>query len=1083
MRHERLQHMLLARKQLTEDLAQMGDSWFAVDRAYRIIAVGERILAWTGKELLNTPCHEALRGQDVPCADCPLRIATRPDQYPITLTTWYNDKMGHRFRVQVTAISLSEQGDGSARAVFIVKNLSAHESLQQRLQDHFDYVDQSMDSLTSELRQRTTALQRQLSTVFSASLAAISTDEKASIERIIRETAYILGCETAALRLTGQDKDGHACLILRHAYGWPEGYVKEAHTLRLDHESLVVDAFRSRQIRTSSHISRRGRGAIHFIEHADRLKLRSVICFPLMVGEEPIGTLSLYRTQVRPFTREEQQLGQALANNLAICVHNFELYHKVLREAETRRRWLDALHILSQRLAGVSQLSPLFQLAADTTRARLNAEVSSVFLLENGRLARKAISGVENEWFPEESYEIGEGLTGRVLVPSEEGQYGAPVLENEVDASAMVIQDHLARYQARLPSGKVKHLLAVPLNGREGSFGVLRVVNRLRADGSLHPTGFTQDDLDLLSTIAGVVAIAVDNVRLFTTAAQARDRLEVLYNITSQFSTKLDLHSVMETILRLTIASVGAEDGNILVLAEDGTPLGHIRIRRGVAKEVPAQVIERVLSEGLAGWLLTHKQGVILQDASQDVRWLALSPKHQKTRSVMAVPLIWGERVNGLLFLEHSRPDMFTTEHLELVTASATQAAVAIENARLWEQVVEQKRRLEDYLAGLSESMAQYTDLEGLYQMIVHAGARFLNAKECSLYIKNQETNALFLVASTRQPGFPIPTEPLPISSEKGVGLISFVAATGETLNFASLEACQAHPAWSGRQCRDCLSYLPEITCCTLLLVPMRDTSGEIMGVLRVQHRERGSFSEFDQELLTTLARHAATNIERVRRSEQLREEMLQKERNRLQGDLHDTMNILHAGVMLEAEHIKARLEKQELTEAQEAIVQLLQSSRHVYRDLRGLLENLRLPLQKGEGVIPALRQYAQVLHCQRIQFHDALGLALPPDVEYALVRIGQVALHNIVRHAHLDSVPNGQARVVLDGQDDLIVLWIEDNGVGFNEETVLRSEEALGLKSMRWWAESIGAALWIDSQPGQGTKIRVAVTSEVLLR
>ena len=120
------------------------------------------------------------------------------------------------------------------------------------------------------------------------------------------------------------------------------------------------------------------------------------------------------------------------------------------------------------------------------------------------------------------------------------------------------------------------------------------------------------------------------------------------------------------------------------------------------------------------------------------------------------------------------------------------------------------------------------------------------------------------------------------------------------------------------------------------------------------------------------------------------------------------------------------------------------------------------------------------MMRCRRIQFDDALGIALPPDVEYALVCIGQVALHNVVRHARLDSVPDGQARVVLDGQDDLVVLWIEDNGVGFDAQEKLHSEEALGLKSMYWWAESIEGNLWIDSQPGQGTRIRVAVTSEL---
>jgi GAF domain-containing protein len=1081
-RRQALDQLVEEREQLIANLAEVADSWFAVDVTHRITAVDKRLLAWTGKDLLHTTCFESLRGQSAPCADCPLATTSQGDHRQATLTTRYNDAAGHRFRVQVTATPLPDEGDSSTRAVLSVQNRAARGSFQRKFHDHFNSVDQAVDLLTSELRERTEALQRQLSTVFSASLAAVSADEDSSIERIISETARILGCETAVLRLAGQDANGDDCLILRYAYGWPEGYAREAHTLRLDHESLVVDAFHSSQIRASTQISHQGRGAVHFIEYAARLKLRSIICFPLMVGEEPIGTLSLYRAQARTFTPEEQQLGQALANNLAICAHNFELYHKTSREAEARRRWLDVLHILSQRLAGVSQLDPLFQLVVDTTRERLNAEISSIFLLEDGMLVRKAIAGVENEWFPEESYETGGGLTGRALVPSasDGGKYGAPILENEVDESTVVIQSHLARYQARLPSGRVRHLLAVPLNGRDGSCGVLRVVNHLQADGSLHPLGFRQDDVDLLSTIAGVVAVAVENARLFADASQARDRIETLYNVTSQFSTELDLHSVMETILRLTIASVGAEDGNIFVLDEDGIPRSHIRIRHGVAREVPAQIIDQMFSEGLAGWLLTHKQGTILKDACQDARWLILTPKHQKTRAVIAVPLIWRERVNGLLFLEHSQAGVFTPEHLELVTASATQAAIAIENARLWAQVVGQKRRLEEYLVGMSESMAYRTDLEGLYQMIVHAGARFLNAEECSLYVKDQDAKALTFAASNRQSGHPLQSDPLPISAERGTGLVSYVAATGESLNFASPEEYQAHPAWCEDHCRDCLFRLPDISYPTLLLVPMRNSAGDVAGVLRVQRKEKETFSEFDRDLLVTLANHAAANIERVRHVEQLREEVLQKERKRLQGDLHDTMNILHAGVMLEAENVRIKLEKQRLAEAEEGIGQLLQSSRHVYRDLRGLLENLRLPLQRGEGVIPALQHYTQMIRCERIQFDDALGIALPPDVEYALVRIGQVALHNVVKHARLDSVADGQAQVVLDGQDDLVVLWIEDNGVGFDAQEKLHSEEALGLKSMHWWAESISGSLWIDSQPGRGTRIRVAVTSKL---
>ncbi|MDY7039278.1 MAG: GAF domain-containing protein, partial [Chloroflexota bacterium] len=496
-RRESLNHIGEERKRLAKDLVEITDSWFAVDAAHRIVAADEKMLTWTGKDLLRTVCFESLRGRRAPCAGCPLVIRDRGGQRPTTLTTWYNDETGRRFHVQVTTASLPND-EGDSIHILSVKNLSIRESLQRELHDHFDNVDQTVDLLTSELRERTEVLQRQLSTVLSASLAAVSADEKASIERIISETAHILGCETSTLRLLGKDENGDAHLILQYAYGWPEQYSREAHTLRLDHKSLVVDAFRARQIKASTRISHRGKGAVHFIEYAARLRLRSIICFPLLVGEEPIGTLSLYRAQALTFTPEEQRLGQALANNLAICMHNFELYRQATRESEARRRWLDVLHALSQSLAGVGQLEPLFQLVVDTTRERLNAEISSLFLLENGVLVRKAIAGVENEWFSKESYEVGEGLTGRALVSSDGGKYGTPILEKAVAESEVVVQSHLRHYQARLPSGKVEHLLAVPLNGRDGSFGVLRVVNRLQADGSLHPFGFERDDVDLL---------------------------------------------------------------------------------------------------------------------------------------------------------------------------------------------------------------------------------------------------------------------------------------------------------------------------------------------------------------------------------------------------------------------------------------------------------------------------------------------------------------------------------------------------------------------------------------------------------
>ena len=131
------------------------------------------------------------------------------------------------------------------------------------------------------------------------------------------------------------------------------------------------------------------------------------------------------------------------------------------------------------------------------------------------------------------------------------------------------------------------------------------------------------------------------------------ERFELLYDISRRLSSSLDLDKVLSDILALTIPSMGATSGSIIVLDESGQARRYTLIRKEPAAPVTEQVVAQILDKGLAGWVIQHKEGAIIFDTRDDERWLALNDDHLAIRAAIAVPLLRQERVVGVLTLVH----------------------------------------------------------------------------------------------------------------------------------------------------------------------------------------------------------------------------------------------------------------------------------------------------------------------------------------------------------------------------------------------------------------------------------------------
>src|SRR5690348_1705959 len=234
---------------------------------------------------------------------------------------------------------------------------------------------------------------------------------------------------------------------------------------------------------------------------------------------------------------------------------------------------------------------------------------------------------------------------------------------------------------------EVRSELAVPLIIKNRVIGVIDIE-------SLQPDHFTEEHKQLLTLIASRVAVGIENARLYTRTTRQARTLLLLNEIARELTSILNLDELLKRIAELLSRLIDYQMFSILLLDSSGEKLQHrfsLRFQENIQlkHDVP-------LGDGLVGYAARHSQAVLVPDVSKDPRYILLNPE---TRSELAVPLIYKDNVIGVLDLEHTKRGFFTDDHKRTVTTLAAQVAIAIENARLYEEIARQEKRLERDLA------------------------------------------------------------------------------------------------------------------------------------------------------------------------------------------------------------------------------------------------------------------------------------------------------------------------------------------------------------------------------------------------
>ncbi|MBI3362003.1 MAG: GAF domain-containing protein [Chloroflexi bacterium] len=185
----------------------------------------------------------------------------------------------------------------------------------------------------------------------------------------------------------------------------------------------------------------------------------------------------------------------------------------------------------------------------------------------------------------------------------------------------------------------------------------------------------------------------------------------LLFAISREFASTLELDEVLAKALNLTTQTLGANVGSIFLLDSEGRAIRSILARSNLPPEIKSPTVAAVMSKGLAGWVYQHGRADIVLDTQADDRWFFFAGDTLVTRSAMAAPLLRRNEVIGIVTLQHPEPNHFTRRQLELLEAIAAQAASAVENASLYTRVANERATLQSIVGGVHDNIL-VTDLK-----------------------------------------------------------------------------------------------------------------------------------------------------------------------------------------------------------------------------------------------------------------------------------------------------------------------------------------------------------------------------------
>jgi len=439
----------------------------------------------------------------------------------------------------------------------------------------------------------------------------------------------------------------------------------------------------------------RERGVVHIAspDAAEDLN-ESYLGVPIIVGDEVTGVISVQSYRQHAYNDNHMRLLSTIAANAGVALENARLFDetaRLLAETQQRNAELGTINTVSQALASELERESLIPLIGEQMRRIFAADIVYVALLD---LQANVIHFPYEYGDVPHSIRFGEGLTSQIL------RSGKPLLINQDVAGRH------AELQIEQVGVLAKSYLGVPILVGQRAIGVISVQN------TQEENRFDERDVDLLSTIAANVGAAIQNAQLYQETQRRASEMAALAEVGHDISATLDLDTVLKQIASHARDLLEAEDSAVYLPDLGGQTFRAVVALGSIAAQIKASPVQ--INEGIIGDLAQRGVAKVINDTNSDPRTIQFPGTPAQLREkLMVAPLLSGERVSGMMAVWRSGAvKLFTDEDLRFLEGLAHQAAIAIENARLFSEVQRQKQYLEALVKN-SPAAIVTADLEG----------------------------------------------------------------------------------------------------------------------------------------------------------------------------------------------------------------------------------------------------------------------------------------------------------------------------------------------------------------------------------
>ncbi len=796
--------------------------------------------------------------------------------------------------------------------------------------------------------------------------------------------------------------------------------------------------------------------------------IRTLVAVPMLKDNEPVGVVSIYRQEVRPFTDKHIALVTSFASQAVIAIENARLLNELRASLEQQTATADVLKVISR---STFDLQVVLDTLVESAARLCQAERAALIRPKGGSYQLGASYRYTEEYK--------ESLAGEHWEPGRESLTGRVLLEGRI----IHIPDVEADPDFTFPKLGSRTMLGVPLLRQETLVGVFVLTRTV-----VQP--FNAKQIELVATFADQAVIAIENSRLLTELQESLEQQTATAEVLKVISrSKLELQPVLDTLVE-SAARLCETENAFIFLQENG--LYRLVANHGFSQEYKTFIEEHPISLGrgtLVGRTALEGRAVHIPDvlADPEYTWHE-SVQIGRQRTMLGVPLLREGSCVGVMAMARFRPQPFSVKQMELVTTFADQAVIAIENVRLFNEVqarteelaksVEELRALGDVTQAINSTL----DLETVLSTIVAKAVQLSRADSGVIYVFD-ELDQRFRVRAT-----------FGLSED----LIAAIRDQADAIRQAALDRQpQETPDIQDESPSPLRDIAMRAGLRARLVVPLVGPNRAI-GALVIRRKQPGNFPKDTIQLLQTFAAHSVLAIQNARLFHEIEEkgrELAEASKHKSQflanmsHELRTPLNAIlgYAELMLDSIY-------GEPSDKMRTVLERLQTNG---RHLLGLINDV-LDLSKIEAgqLILSLDDYSMsdVVHGvvsaveplaagKRLAFTAQVAPDLPSGRGDER-RLSQVLL-NLVGNA-IKFTDKGEVAIRAFATNGAFTVAVCDTGPGiaaadqakiFEEfqqadSSITRKKggTGLGLSIAKRIIEMHGGRIWVESEPGKGS-------------